>query len=142
MRVAVGLEAFLAPLTTNTRLLVAAKECLWCWLLPRVDEDGARLQTLSDPLRSLDVLSPDAGTKTRIGVVRPLDDLLLVRPWLGWHDGPEWLLGDDLGVVGRVVDNGWLDEEALARLDICIADRELVTPALAVFEEGLDFFVL
>ena len=99
----------LTPLTTNATLFVSAKERLGRGLFPRVDEHGAGLETLANALRTLDVLAPDAGTKTGIRVVRSLDDFLLIRPWLGRDDGAEGLLGDDQGVVWRVIDNSGLD---------------------------------
>jgi hypothetical protein len=128
--VKVSLEAVLPPLAANTRLLVATKEGLWCWLLEGVDEDGSSFQTLADSLSTGDVLAPHASTETSLAGISALDDLLLVVPWLGWDDGAEWLLLDDHAVVWRVVDDGWLDEEALSRGDIGLANGELVALAL------------
>jgi hypothetical protein len=113
VRVTVGLEAVSAPLATDTRLLVATEDGLRSGLLERVDEDRASFETTSNALGVLDVLAPTTGAETGVGVVGALDDLLLIRPGLGGDDGAERLLGDDAAVVGRVVDDGRLDEEAL-----------------------------
>lgn len=78
MRVAVRLQALRAPLTANARLLVPTEERLRRRLLPRVNENGAGLQTLADALGALDVLAPHAGTQTGVGVVRSPNDLLLI----------------------------------------------------------------
>lgn len=122
--------------------LVTAKDGLGSGLLERVDEDGAGFKTPGDALGVLDVLAPNASTETGVGVVGALDDLLLVGPGLGGDDGAEGLLGDDAGVVGRVVDDGGLDEEALVAGDGVIANSELVAILARVVEELLDFLVL
>lgn len=142
MAVAVRLQALLAPFAADPRLLMASEERLRRRLLPRVDEDGTSLQTLADALRPLDVLAPDAGTKTGVGVVRTRNDLIFIGPRLSGDDRAEGLFGDDAGVVWRVVDDGWLDKETLALGDLWLADGELVTLRLAVLEEGLNLLVL
>jgi hypothetical protein len=142
VRVAVGLEAISAPLATDTALLVATEDGLRSGLLEGVDEDGAGLEASGDLLGVLDVLAPDTGTETGVGVVGTLDDLLLVRPGLGGDNGAERLLGDDAAVVGRVVDDGRLDEEALLGRGGVLADGELVAVLLSVREEFLDLLVL
>jgi hypothetical protein len=142
VRVAVGLDALSAPLATDTALLVATEDGLRGGLLERVDKDGAGLETLGDLLGVGDVLAPDTGTEAGLGVVGALDDLLLVGPGLGGHDGAEGLLGDDAAVVGRVVDDGGLDEVALALGGGVLADGELVAVLLGVREELLDLLVL
>lgn len=109
---------------------MAAEESLWCWLLERVDEDRAGFQTLADALSTGDVLAPHASTKTGLAGVGTLDDLLLVIPWLRWDDGSEGLLLDDHAVIWRVVDDRWLDKEALAGSNVWLADSELVALAL------------
>ena len=142
MRVAVGLDALSTPLATDTALLVATKDGLRGGLLEGVDENGAGLEALGDLLGVGDVLAPDTGTEAGLGVVGALDDLLLVGPGLGGHDGAEGLLSDDAAVVGRVVDDGRLDEEALALGGGVLADGELVAVLLGVREELLDLLVL
>lgn len=154
-------EAYLAPLSTDTRLLVATEEGLWCRLLERIDEDRASFQTLANGLSTGNVLAPHTSTETSLAVVRTLDHLFLVRPWLGWDDWTERFLLDDHGVVWRVVDDGWLDEEALASRNVGLANGELVALTLrsevyqrlfstiftgfvylCVLEESLDLLVL
>ncbi len=54
----------------------------------------------------------------------------------------EWFLGNDARVVWRVVDDGRLDEVAVALLDVLRSDGELVAVLLAVLEELLHLFVL
>jgi hypothetical protein len=142
VRVAVGLEAISAPLATNTALLVTTEDGLRSGLLEGVDENGASFEASGDLLGVLDILAPDTGTKTGVGVVGTLNDLLLVRPGLGGNDGAERLLGDDAAVVGRVVDDGRLDEEALLSGGGVLADGELVAVLLGVREELLDLLVL
>jgi hypothetical protein len=142
VRVAVGLEAVSAPLATDTALLVATEDSLGSRLLEGVDEDGAGLEAPGNLLGVLDVLAPHTGTKTGVGVVGTLDDLLLVGPGLGGDDGTERLLGDDTTVVGRVVNDGRLDEEALLGGGGVLADGELVAVLLGVREKLLDLLVL
>ena len=142
VRVAVGLDALSAPLATDTALLVTTEDGLRSGLLEGVDEDGAGLEALGDLLSVGDVLAPDTGTKTGLSVVGALDNLLLVGPGLGGHDGAEGLLGNDAAVVGRVVDDGGLDEVALVRGGGVLADGELVAVLLGVGEELLDLLIL
>jgi hypothetical protein len=142
VRVAVGLEAVSTPLATDARLLVTTEDGLGSGLLEGVDEDGAGFEAAGDALGVLDVLAPNTGTKTGVGVVGALDDLLLVGPGLGGDDGAEGLLGDDAAVVGRVVDDGRLDEEALLGGGGVLANSELVAVLLGVREELLDLLVL
>lgn len=142
VRVAVSLEALSAPLATDATLLVATEDSLGSRLLEGVDEDGAGLEALGDLLGVGDVLAPDTGTKTGVGVVGALDDLLLIGPGLGGDDGAEGLLGDDAAVVGGVVDDGRLDEEALLGGGSFLADGELVALLAGILEELLDLLVL
>lgn len=63
----------------------------------------------------------------------------------GWGDGgkrTEGFLGDDFGVVGRVVDDGRLDEIPFARFDHVGTGSEFVSVLLAVLEELRHLFVL
>lgn len=142
VRVAVSLEALGAPLATDTTLLVATEDSLRSRLLEGVDEDGAGLEALGDLLGVGDVLAPDTGTETGVGVVGALDDFLLIGPGLGGDDGAEGLLGDDAAVVGRVVDDGRLDEEALLGGWSLLANGELVALLTGVLEELLNLLVL
>lgn len=80
VRIAVCLEALLAPFAPDTGFLVPAEEGLRRRLLPRVDEDGAGLQTLADALGALDVRAPDASPEAGVGVVCATDDFFLVGP--------------------------------------------------------------
>lgn len=111
-------------------------------LLEGVDEDASGLQTESNTLGGLLVLTPDASTKTGIAVVGTVDDLLLVRVRLDRKNKTELLFLDDLAVVGRVVDDGGLKPETVLRLDISAAGDEVVALVLAVLEESLDLLVL
>src|SRR5690348_1097571 len=113
VRVAVSKQTSLAPLTTNTRLLVATERSLRRRLLIRVDEDGSGLEPPCNLARLLYILAPHAGTKTRVCVVCAGNDFLEVGPGLSGHNGTEGLFLDNAGVVGRVVDDGGLDEVAL-----------------------------
>ena len=137
-----SIRTLLAPFATNSALLMATEDGLWSWLLPGVNEDRSGLQFLANPLSSLDVLAPHAGSKTGKGVVSTLDDLGLIRPRLSWNNWAEWLLLDDAAVVWRVVDDGWLDVEALAGCDVWLANGELVALLLGVLEEALDLLIL
>jgi len=142
VRVAVGLDALSAPLATDTALLVTTEDGLRSGLLEGVDEDGAGLEALGDLLGVGDVLAPDTGTEAGLSVVGALDDLLLVGPGLGGHDGAEGLLSDDTAIVGRVVNDGGLNEVTLALGGGVLADGELVAVLLGVLEELLDLLVL
>ena len=142
VRVAVSQQTSLAPLTTNTRLLVSTEGSLRCRLLVRVDEDGSGFQPPGDLACLLDVLAPHAGTETGICVVGASNDFLEVGPWLCGHNGAEGLLLNDAGVVWRVVDDSGLDEVALCCGNVGLAHSELVALGLAVFEEALDTVVL
>lgn len=142
VRVAVGQKTSLAPLTSNTRLLVTTKDSLRRWLLPRVNKDGSGFKSSCNLRRLLDILTPHTGTETSLGVVCAGNDLLKVRPWLCRDDGAEWLFLDDARVVGRVVDDGGLDEVSLGRGDVGRADGEFVALGLTVFEESLDLLEL
>ena len=115
--ITVRFEPLLAPLAPEPTLLVPAEKRLRRRLLERVDEDGPRLQPFPDALGARDVPAPYAGAEARVGAVRALDDFFFVGPGLGGDDGAEGLLGDDAGVVGRVVDDGWLDELGSGGLD-------------------------
>jgi hypothetical protein len=111
-------------------------------LLERVDEDTASLQTESDALGSLLILTPDTSTKTSIAVVSTVDNLLLIRVRLARNNKTKLLFLDDLAVVGRVVDDGGLKPETVLLLDISTAGDKVVALVLAVLEESLDLFVL
>ena len=122
MSVAISLEAFATPFTTNTRLLVAAEKCLRRWLLPRVDEHRSSLESLANRLSALDVLAPDTGAETSIRSIRALDNLFLITPRLCWDDRSERLFLNNLAIVGWVIDDGRLDEESLSCCDLfCLA---------------------
>lgn len=140
--IAVGLQAFLAPFTANARLLVSREERLRRRLFPRVDPYRSSLKLLANTLRTLDVLAPDTSAEAGVCVVRASDDLSFVRPWLRWYNWAKWLFGDDLGVVGRVVDDRWLHEVALRVGDVWRAGCELVAVGFGVGEEALDFLEL
>lgn len=105
---------------------MTTEECLRCWLLKRVDEDRSSFQTLANALGTGNVLAPDTSTKTSLTVVGTLDNLLLVSPWLSWNDWSERLFLDDPGFIWWVVNDGWLDEEALAGSNVWLANSELV----------------
>lgn len=113
MGVAVRKQTSLAPLTTDTRLLVTTKDGLRRRLLPRVDKDGTSFESSRNLGCLLDVLAPYTRTETGVCVVGAGNDFLEVRPRLSGHDGTEGLFLDDAGVVGRVVDDGGLNEETL-----------------------------
>lgn len=61
---------------------------------------------------------------------------------MGWGKRTEWFLGDDFGVVGRIVDDGRLDEKPFARFHHVRTGSEFVSVLLAVLEELRHFFVL
>jgi hypothetical protein len=111
-------------------------------LLERVDEDAAGLQTESDALSSLLILTPDTSTKTSIAVVSTVDNLFLIRVRLARNDKTKLFFLDNLAVVGRVINNGRLEPEAVLLLDVSAAGNEVVALVLAVLEESLDLFVL
>ena len=111
-------------------------------LFEGVDEDTAGLETESNTLGSLLILTPDTSTKTGVAVVSTVDDLVLIRVRLARNNETKLLFLDDLAVVGRVVDNGRLEPEALLLLDISTAGNEVVALVLAVLEESLDLLVL
>jgi len=135
-------QTSLAPLAANTRLLVSTKDGLRRRLLPRVDEDGPSFEPACHLAGLLDILTPHTGTETSLGIVGTGNDLFQVRPRLRGHNGAKRLLGNDAGVVGRVINNGRLDEEALSGSDVGLANCELVALLLAVCKEGLDLLVL
>jgi len=78
MRVAVSEQTLSSPLATNSTLLVAAENGLWGRLLPTVDKDTAGLQTKGNALGCLDILAPDTGAETGIGVVGAGNDFFFV----------------------------------------------------------------
>jgi hypothetical protein len=121
---------------------MATEQRLRRWLLPRVYEHRSSLETLGDPLCVLDIIAPDAGTETSQRAIGTLDDLLLVRPWLSWHNWSERLFLDDTAVVWRVIDDSWLDEETLAVADVCRTNGELVALVFGILEHVLDLLVL
>ena len=75
------------PLATDPALLVPAKDDLRRWFLPAVDEDGAGFELAADTLGVLDVLAPDAGAQTGVGVVGAADNFVFVGPGLAGYDG-------------------------------------------------------
>jgi hypothetical protein len=111
-------------------------------LLERVDEDTAGLQTESDALSSLLILTPDTSTKTSIAVVSTVDNLFLIRVRLARDNKTKLFFLDNLAVIGRVVDDGGLKPETVLLLDVSAAGNEVVALVLAVLEESLDLFVL
>ena len=111
-------------------------------LLERVDEDASGLQTESNTLSGLLVLTPDASTETSVAVVSTANDLLFIRVRLNGKNETELLLLDDLAVVGRVVNDGRLEPEAILLLNISTASNEVIALVLAVLEEGLDLLIL
>jgi hypothetical protein len=52
------------------------------------------------------------------------------------------LLLNDLAVVGRVVNNSWLNPETLLLLNIASTGDEVVALVFAVLEESLDLLIL
>lgn len=110
--------------------------------LERVDPDTASLQTESDTLGGLLILTPDASTKTSVAVVGTGNDLLLIRVRLDRNNKTKLFFLDDLAVVGRVVDDGGLKPVTILLLDITTASNEVVALVLAVLEESLDLLVL
>jgi hypothetical protein len=157
-----GQQASLTPLAADTRLLVSTEDGLRSRLLPAVDEDASCLETARNLKCMVDILAPDAGAETGVGVVGAGDDFLLVRPGLSGHDRTcllvsifvsqnekkvsvgrtEWLFLDDPGVVWRVVDDSRLNEKALVGVDVRLADGKLVALLLTVLEEALDLLEL
>lgn len=123
------------PLVSNTRLLVSSKWRVRVWLQVRVDPDRSRLKLLSNSSTLSHVSSPDGCTKSHLGVVRTLDDLVLGLPGENWENWAEWLLGDDAGVVLWTVDEGWLDEEAWGVGWVLAANGNLPALLLNVLEE-------
>lgn len=167
LRVAIAQQAHGAPLAPDAAFLVAAENGLRHGPLAAVDEDAAGFELVADAEGALDVFAPDAGAQARVGRVGPGDDFGLGRPWLAGHDGTcgvsvpcllarggggweegdgerrtKGLFGDDFGVAGRVVDDGWLDEKPLARFDHVGTGGEFVPVRLAVREELRHLFVL
>jgi hypothetical protein len=61
LRIAVRQQSEGSPFTTNTALLVTAKDSLGRWLLEAVDEDAAGHELAADALGTVDILGPDAG---------------------------------------------------------------------------------
>jgi hypothetical protein len=160
VRVAVREQTLCTPLTADTTFLVAREDAMitvsilfWnngqrdrlrlrSGLFERVDKDTAGLQTESDTLGSLLILTPDTSTKTSIAVVGTVDNFFLIRVRLARNNETKLLFLDDLAVVGRVVDDGGLKPETVLLLDISAAGNEVVALVLAVLEESLDLFVL
>jgi len=136
------LLTLVSPFASNARLLVAAEEGLRNRLGEAVDEDVTGLEALSNLLGVCNILTEDAGSQTRIGVVGAGNHILLIGPRLSGNNWTEWLLGDDSGVIRWVVDDGRLNEEALARGDIGLADCELVALLLRVLKEALHLLEL
>jgi len=130
------------PFASNARLLVAAEEGLRNRLCKAIDEDVAGFEALSNLLGMCNILAEDAGTQTSIRVVGTRDHILLIGPRLRGDNWAERLLGDDSGVIGRVVDDGRLNEEAFAGCHIRLTHRKFVALLLGVFKEALHLLEL
>lgn len=113
LSVAPALKTNDTPIMANAGALVSTERHKRRQILVVVDPDAARIQLPRDPLGLLQITAPDRGTKTHIGVVGSLEDLLLAAPLLDGEDRAEGLLLDDPRLVRGVVDDGGLEVEAL-----------------------------
>lgn len=87
LRIQIAKQPHLSPLPSNTALFDPTKEGLRRRLLEAVDEHRTGLQLATDALSLVDVLAPDAGAETGVGVVCAADDFVYVAVGLGGDDG-------------------------------------------------------
>ena len=82
-------------------------------ILTGVDPDGTSTEVVADTDGSVEIRGVDGSSKTVVGVVAELDNLLLGGELGDGADGAEDLLLHDLHVGGDVGEDGGLDEVAL-----------------------------
>ena len=103
---------------------------------------AARLETPGNPARLLQIIRPDTRPQPHLGIVRAINNILLVLPRHERHDGPKGLLGRDPARVAGLVDDRGRDEVPRLGLIVLAADGDGQFLLLDVAEEGLDFFEL
>jgi hypothetical protein len=89
-----------------------------------------------------DILTPYAGAKPGVSIVREADNLFLIVPRLRGNDRTEGFLLDDAAVVGGIIDDGGLNEETLPGGDVLGPDGKGVAALLGVAEVIDDLVVL
>jgi hypothetical protein len=100
-------------LPTNTRSLGAAKRRRQEGHADGIDSNHTGIDVGGEAQRLVDVLREDTRHEAVVRVVGLLDDLFLRLELVEDGDGAEDLVLGDLGVVGRVLEDGGLYEEAL-----------------------------
>jgi hypothetical protein len=98
------------------RLLDTAKGTRGLRNEPGVGADHANLQGLGHSPDPSDVPGEEVPGKTKLGVIRLLDDLLLGLKLDDWREGTKRLLLHDDRIVGNVDQDGRLVESPLASL--------------------------
>ena len=109
-------QRILAKLSSNPRLLKAAKWHLVAEHVVVVDPDGTRLQLVSHSDGGVKVCGMNGGGKTVGGLVASLDNFILSLELADRAHGAENLLLHDLHILANARENGWLDEVALVAL--------------------------
>ena len=106
-------QRVLAKLASDTALLVSAERHRGVEVVHAVDPDGAGLEPVGGADGLVEVAGEDGGSETVDGVVRLVDDVVLVLELDDDTDGAEDLLLDNLHVRLDVGEDGRLDEVAL-----------------------------
>src|SRR5947208_450724 len=135
------LEAPLAALAADARLLDAAERRADVRDHALVQADHAGLEALAHPQRALDVAREDICDQAELGVVGRGDRVVLGLEALHGCDGAEDLLLQDTRVVGDVRQDGRLVEVAAPVGDVAADDR-LRALADRVLDELLDLLLL
>lgn len=84
------------------------------WSQWTVNERASNLKLSGNPLGTLQILRPNAGSQTNLCVVSAPDNILLYGPDLKRNDVTKWLFCHDPRVVRWVVDDRGLNEVAFA----------------------------
>ena len=135
-------DPVLAKLGPDPALLHAPKTPLRHRRRAVVDPHAARLELVRYFLCLADVGAEDRRAEPEARRVRRLDDLCEIGIWHAGDDRPERLFLDVAGGGGRVVEDGGVDEVALALLHVRLTRNELVPLLLRVLVESANALVL
>jgi hypothetical protein len=113
-----------AQLTPNPGLLVATERRDWIDDVVAVDPNRSGLQPSRNFMCAADVIGPDRGSEPIGRIVALQHCVVLIFERNHGHDGTEDLLTRNLHGVLHVGENGGIDEEALAVVNVA-ARRQL-----------------
>src|SRR6266404_4155812 len=138
----VAFPSFAALLAAIAAHLEAAERRIGMVFVPAVQPDRACLDPVGEAQRPAEIAGLDARGKPVARIVGDPDRIVLVLERNHREDRPENLLARYFQFVGRIGENGRLDEQALAANLAGTAAGRQPRRALAVFDVAQDLLVL